>query len=205
MRWGLWISMVLVFFLGVGFVFWNTQVKYLLPTPMPGNVNRLKIGEKVSLAQIPFKNRSNQPVYFHFYNPDCPCTRFNLKEVRKIAFENKNDLKFVVVAQSKKHSIQLEEDIANLFLNEIEVVIDSTGVIAQNFGVYSSPQVVLVDENQKIVYSGNYNVSRYCTKQTTSFAQLAVNYLKTRDLSLLNEIKMGSELAPYGCLLPTYE
>ena len=207
MRWLVWIVMILVFFLGVGFVFWDTQVKYLLPTPQPETVNRLTIGQEVPVSYLSLlKNQNNtQPVYLHFYNPDCPCTRFNLKEVKNIAFEYKNDLKFIVVAQSKKYSEQLKQDIENLFLNDITVVLDSTGVIAEGFGVYSSPQFVLVDEANKVVYNGNYNVSRYCTKPASSFARMAVEFLKSKDTTLFNEIKQGSELAPYGCLLPTYE
>jgi hypothetical protein len=69
-------------------------------------------------------------------------------------------------------------------------------------GVYSTPQVVLVDTQSSIFYRGNYNLSRYCLSKNTKFAELAIQDLlagKTAPsfLSLVTE--------PYGCSLPGNE
>jgi hypothetical protein len=66
-------------------------------------------------------------------------------------------------------------------------------------GVYSTPQAVIIDRNQKLYFRGNYNKSRYCTDKSSNFGQMAI------DSILKNKAEPHmSELATiaYGCQLP---
>lgn len=56
----------------------------------------------------------------------------------------------------------------------IESVVDETGSIGQEAGVYSTPQAVLVDVEGRLYFRGNYNVSRYCAVRETEFARIAL-------------------------------
>ena len=55
------------------------------------------------------------------------------------------------------------KQIQDKFGLDIPVLFDSS--LAKACGVYSTPQAVLIDNNQNLYYRGNYNRSRYCTRQ----------------------------------------
>ena len=54
----------------------------------------------------------------------------------------------------------------------IPVYFDST--IAAGCGVYSTPQAVIINTDQRLHYRGNYNKSHYCTDKKTNNARPAV-------------------------------
>jgi hypothetical protein len=68
------VVLVLFFcFFAIAFLFWQQEVQYALPTPVPGNHKPVYNGQKINLEQIGIKANTNKPKLFHFFNPDCPC------------------------------------------------------------------------------------------------------------------------------------
>ena len=108
---------------------------------------------------------------------------------------------FLLVAQTDKDVPNLKSEISNKFFNKINIKIDTSGNIAEEFGVYSSPQVVLVDDQGYIFYKGNYNSARYCTNKQTAYASISIE-------KLLNDRGVpdftSQATTPYGCVLPSY-
>lgn len=185
-----------ILFSGIAYLFWHNEYVYSLPTPIPVSYKPLSIGEKVNLEDnlIPLQAR---PVLLHFFNPACPCSRFNIPHIQTLVEKYKTKINFVVVVLSKDSSYT-ENDIQDKFDLTVPVSFDQS--LAQKCGVYSTPQAVILDANQQLYYRGNYNKSRYCTDKLSNFAQMAID-------SLLSSIDtpLFSELAtdPYGCQLPT--
>ena len=89
------------------------------------------------------------------------------------------------------------KEIQEKFDLNIPVSFDPSTAVA--CGVYSTPQAVLLDTIRKLYYRGNYNNSRYCTDEKTSFAKFAIEGL-LNDRSKL--VFSPLALRAYGCTLP---
>ncbi|OXA99374.1 TlpA family protein disulfide reductase [Flavobacterium pectinovorum] len=187
---GLWISLL---FCAISFLFWQNEIKYTLPTPIPQNFHQIAIGNKVDLKCCITDNR---PVFIHFFNPDCPCSRFNIPHVSGLIKKYGDRINFKIVVLNKKKNFTIEE-IQKKFDAKIPVYFDES--IAKNCGVFSTPQAVIVDPSHNLYYRGNYNKTRYCTNADSNYAQMALE-------SLLKQTKTPSfdalALRAYGCSLP---
>jgi len=187
----LWLVLL---FLITGALFWYNDWVYKLPTPVPENYRPVEQGKFISL-KAPLSNYKNRPLFLHFFNPDCPCSRFNMETFKKIQQQYGTQVNFAIVVLSKKK--YAVKDIQDKFGLTIPVLFDSS--IATTCGVYSTPQAVLLDNEHKLYYRGNYNTSRYCTNEKTSFAKIALAGL------IRNQTKLAftqAALKAYGCQLP---
>ena len=176
-----------------GGLFWYCDWIYLQPTPVPPNYKPVNIGQLIQVG-LPLKYES-KPVFLHFFNPLCPCSRFNIPTVKRLYKLYGAQVNFVIVVMSNRsYTVQ---EIQDKFDLAIPVVFDRG--LALQCGVYSTPQAVLLDARHKLYYRGNYNNSRYCTDEKTNYAKIAI-------------IKLLSGVAPpafsaialkaYGCSLP---
>jgi hypothetical protein len=175
-------------------LFWYNDLVYHLPTPVPSHYVPVKRGSVINLNG--YLNRYNgKPAFLHFFNPACPCSRFNMLNFKSLAEQYNSKITFVVVVMSnKKYTVK---EIQDKFGMNIPVLFDAS--IATSCGVYSTPQAVLLDAQHKLYYRGNYNSSRYCTDEKTSFAKIAIDGL------LNNQTGMSFNplaLKAYGCRLP---
>ena len=187
---GLWFTLLL---LAISVLFWKNEFKYSLPTPIPENYSAIAIGSKVNLKCC---NTDSRPIFIHFFNPDCPCSRFNIPHVSSLIKEYGDRINFKIVVLNKEKTFTIEE-IQQKFDAKIPVYFDEN--IAKNCGVFSTPQAVLLDASQNLYYCGNYNKTRYCTNADSNYAQMAID-------ALLKQTKTPSfdalALRAYGCSLP---
>jgi thioredoxin-related protein len=187
-----WLALLLG---GISYLFWYNEWKYSLPTPVPAKYHPAALGSYVDLgnkiAAIPGK-----PLFIHFFNPECPCSRFNIKHFKSLVKQYKSQLSFAIVVINKDRSYTAQE-IQNKFNLDIPIYFDEN--IAKRCGVYSTPQAVLLDGASRLYYRGNYNKSRYCTDKNSNYAQQAVD-----SLLMNNQHPVFSMYAmkAYGCELP---
>jgi len=180
----------------IGWVFWEQELKYALPTPIPKNYRDVKIGDKVDLSNYVM---SNKPIMLHFFNPDCSCSRFNIMEFERIARKYGDKINVYVILQTEDESAV--QKFKNKYDLDLPVLLDRSGAISDATGIYSTPQCVLLDSSSTIYFKGNYNLTRYCTRKETSFADLAAqNLLNGKSLPpwIVTELSV-----PYGCQLPS--
>ena len=178
----------------IGAVFWYNDWQYQLPTPVPSNYKPVAHGERVSFNSR-IRSQSNKPLFLHFYNPECPCSRFNKKHFQSLVRKYEKKIEFVVVVLSEKHFTR--EYIQQKIGLDIPVTFDES--IAKRCGVYSTPQAALIDNQDKLYYRGNYNASRYCTEEKTAFARMAIDgLLDSETLQVMN----AKALKSYGCTIP---
>jgi hypothetical protein len=158
--------------------FWYQEWQYSLPTPRPAELHQPAVGEPISLASYPAPGKSIDaaplgPVtLYHFFNPDCPCSRFNIEHVRDLIHRYGPALRVVAVLQTDDPPAA-RASFERLDLR-CEVLVDTKGAIAQQMGVYSTPQGVVLDSQSRLYYRGNYNRSRYCTEPESEYVRLAI-------------------------------
>ncbi|MDQ6472787.1 thioredoxin fold domain-containing protein [Flavobacterium sp. LHD-80] len=187
---GLWFSLILT---AISVLFWKNEFQYSLPTPIPKDYHAVAMGSKIDLKCCTIDQK---PVFFHFFNPECPCSRFNVPHVSELIKKYGDRVNFKIVVINNEKSVTIEE-IQKKFDAKIPVYFDQQ--LAKNCGVFSTPQAVLIDGSQKLYFRGNYNKTRYCTDAETNYAQQAIDLL----LSHTNAPSFDAlALRAYGCSLP---
>ena len=187
-----WLSLLLA---GICSIFWYYEWKYSLPTPVPHNLHAVNRGEHVDVSSK-IHTEKGKPIFIHFFNPDCPCSRFNVPHFNALVKKYGDKFNFVVVVINKK-SNYTEKDIQGKYDLKVPVLSDQS--IAESCGVYSTPQAVILDAESNLYYCGNYNRSRYCTDNKSNFAQMAIDSLLSNNL---NPTFNQYALKAYGCQLP---
>jgi hypothetical protein len=186
--------LLLIVITTIGYIFWQQELRYALPTPVPSSYVAVQIKQQVSLPST--ISSLKKSVYLHFYNPDCPCSLFNAKHVRELIFSHGDSIAaFVVVPSSVDVKAARKE-----FGDHLKILVDADQLLAKSCGVYSTPQAVILDTEGKLYYRGNYNRARYCTAQATNYAELAL-------LAIINGAAPPTfdllASRSYGCELPT--
>jgi len=189
------IPWLVMLFSGIAFLFWHNEYVYSLPTPVPVSYHAVNFGEIINMeGNLSFAK--NKPVFLHFFNPGCPCSRFNIPHFKSLVKQYGSKVSFAIVVMSKDNNYS-EAEIQDKFDVTVPVLFDKS--IAVSCGVYSTPQAVILDPAHKLYYRGNYNKSRYCTDKNSNYAQIALDSLLNNNAS-----PIFSELATkaYGCKLP---
>lgn len=181
-----------VIFTGIGFLFWHNEWKFNLPTPVPAGYHAVPAGSVINITAIT-GIKTAKPVFLHFFNPACPCSRFNLAHFKSLVKKYGDRISFavVVIGNDKNYNasfIQYKYDLA------IPILFNAS--IAEACGVYSTPQAAIIDTNNRLWYRGNYNKTRYCTEATSNYAQIAIDSLLAHHRQpLLSDAAFKS----YGC------
>lgn len=187
-------AMLAILFTGIIGIFWYTDWIYQLPTPVPAHYKAVNNGVQIALPDKLHVDR-DKPVFIHFFNPDCPCSKFNIKHFKSLVSEHQDQVNFVIVVLNNDRytSSQIQEK----FDLQIPVSFDTS--LATSCGVYSTPQAAILNQDRKLYYRGNYNKTRYCTDKKTNYAQIALNALLKNSATVLFD---RYALTAYGCELP---
>lgn len=194
------ITILLLFiFSAIAAIFWYQESRYLLPTPVPEIYKPISVGQTISTDKITSENTwSKKPTLLHFFNPDCPCSRFNIAHFIRLVSKYSRQYNFIAVLQTEEEN-GAKEHFEDKYGLHIPVIVDIDKKLAVACGVYATPQAVILDNTLKLYYRGNYNKSRYCTTKDSNFAQMAMDSLLAG-----NKPPVFIELATqaYGCALP---
>jgi redoxin len=175
-------------------IFWYNEWRYSLPTPVPQNYQPVASGEHIQTTGIE-KAMKEKPLFLHFFNPACPCSRFNMPHVKSLISQYGRQVNFAIVVVANK--VYTSKEIQEKYDVDIPVLFDTS--LAATCGVYSTPQAVIIDEKDRLYYRGNYNKSRYCTDKKSNYAQIALEgLLQKRSVQAFNQFA----LTAYGCQLP---
>lgn len=154
--------------------------------------------QHVNLDSAILSQAASKPILFHFFSPDCPCSRFNLKHFLSLKGEYKNQINFYAVVTDDEKAASAKK----MLDEDITVLVDKDEKIAKACGVYATPQAAIVHTDNTLFFRGNYNRARYCTDKNNNYVQMALDSLVA---------KKGpphfSELATnaYGCVLSQTE
>lgn len=165
---------LIVAFLAMGAVFWQQELKYQLPTPVPAQYMPVSMGVTIDKTLLP----AGSAYFLHFYNPDCPCSRFNANHVKSLIRQFSDSVSMYIVVPSHQDLSKAQSEFEGQ-----NFIVDETNAIANACGVYSTPQAAIIDHTGKLYYRGNYNRSRYCTAKASNFAELSLVALLNRQAS----------------------
>ncbi|HEY4063588.1 MAG TPA: hypothetical protein VGM30_16890 [Puia sp.] len=221
MRKGLVLTWLVFLLAGVALLFWRSEWIYSLPTPVPANYHDVRLGSTIDLPQRALLQPEaasgqsqtaaltlslavgapvirSKPLFLHFFNPDCPCSRFNMPHFRSLVqrYGNRVDFAIVLMTDKKFTADQIRERLKLPY--PIPVLTDSS--VAAACGVYSTPQAVILDTRDRLYYRGNYNRTRYCTDEKSSYARMALDGLLQNNYT---QTFPSMALKAYGCQLPT--
>jgi hypothetical protein len=199
MRKGMVIAWLILLLTGITGFFWRSEWIYALPTPVPVNYHAVVTGTKIHWPQSVLLQltQAHKPLFLHFFNPDCPCSRFNVPHFRSLVKQYGRQANFALVLMTDKRYTPAEIRRRFDLPEGIPVVHDPS--IATACGVYSTPQAVIVDTSDELFYRGNYNRNRYCTDDKSNYARLALESLLHHDLHpTFDPIALNA----YGCKLP---
>ena len=189
------VAVLILLFSCIVTLFWYSDWQYNLPTPVPALYHPVNPGTRIDIS-AKFKPKKAGPVFLHFFNPDCPCSRFNITHFKTLAERYADKINFAVVVISSKNDYTAA-GIQQRFGLTVPVLFDTS--VAALCGVYSTPQAVLLNTDQLLYYRGNYNRSRYCTDEKSNYAQMAIDSL----LASKREPAFDHyALTAYGCKLP---
>jgi len=158
--------------------FWWYDGRYRLPVPA-------RVAEKPSIGAT-LVEPDAKVTLLAFYSPSCACSRFAEPHIRKLEQDYKAaGLKVRVV-------IEDGDEGPDGLISRVDV----KGKIARAFGVPAAPGAVVLDANGKVVYTGGFNVARFCDDSKTAFAQAAIV------AALANKAPAITHGEFYGCAMP---
>ena len=198
MRKGFVLGMLALLFAGISYIFWQEELRYSLPTPIPEDYKEVAIGSCIELPLPKEDWNPRKAQFLHFFNPDCPCSRFNATHFKYLLRSFGEELDFRIIIPEGAS----EERTRKLLSKNIPVHQDTEGKWSLLTGVYASPQAVIIDSNQALYYRGNYNKARFCTFPGSNYAEISINLLLRG-----NEAPVWDFYASraYGCQLPEVE
>jgi hypothetical protein len=152
-------------------IFWYQEMQYLMPTPVPADYKVVLPQELVNYDSVLLPQQHNKPKLLHFFSPECPCSRFNLKHFKALNKDYGNKIDFYVVVDSEEKVEPAKE----LIDSDVTIVVDRDKSLAKACGVYSTPQAAIIQASNELYFRGNYNRSRYCTNKDSNFVQMALD------------------------------
>jgi hypothetical protein len=185
-------------FLAIVGIFWFQEMQYLMPTPVPAGYRVVQPEAVIHYDTALLQQQHAKPKLLHFFNPECPCSRFNLKHFQTLNKKYGREIDFYVVVDSEEKIERAKE----LISSDVTTVVDRDRKLAQVCGVYSTPQAAIIQTSNRLYFRGNYNRSRYCTNKESNFVQMALDSLLAK-----KEPPVFIELATnsYGCSVPSSE
>src|SRR3981081_3389719 len=94
----IWLTII---FTGIAFLFWHNEFVYSLPTPIPKNYKTVNPGTIIHIPES-LRSKNNKPVFLHFFNPDCPCSKFNITHFKSLVKQYHNEVDFAIVPVTSK-------------------------------------------------------------------------------------------------------
>ncbi|HTE29963.1 MAG TPA: DUF6436 domain-containing protein [Chryseolinea sp.] len=190
------IAILSCIFMTIVSIFWYQEMQYLMPTPVPVGYKVVRPEELIQYDTVLLPQQHKKPKLLHFFNPDCPCSRFNLTHFYALNKDYSDKIDFYVVVDSDEQ-IEPAKELIN---SQVTIVVDRGKKLAKACGVYSTPQAAIIQVSNELYYRGNYNRSRYCTNKDSNFVQMALDSLVAKkEPPIFNELATNS----YGCSIPT--
>ena len=194
------IGLVLVWLVGTMIGFWWFQFKDLQQFDSRANSSRTIFFDGEALVQQLQKvanekhsMQSDETMVLHFWDPDCPCSRFNQVHVRELVKQYAaQGIRFMVVAHSSsQHSRTQLEHQARAVFGDVSLILDSELTLGD--AVPSTPAAMVVDANRQLAYFGPYSNGAVCLSGNGKFVENILD-----DLLVGKNSQQINTLA-YGC------
>src|SRR5580698_2050475 len=92
---------LMALFSAIGALFWYNEWVYHLPTPIPADYKPVYRGQPIALTNA-LKKYNGTPLFLHFFNPDCPCSRFNISNFKSLVKQYGRQVDFAIIVMNNK-------------------------------------------------------------------------------------------------------
>src|SRR5215208_543656 len=89
----IWLGILLS---AISYVLWHEDWKYSLPTPVPEDYDATKPIDGEYVSSI-IASGSSAPLFLHFFNPACPCSRFNVPHFKSLVNKYGDKVSFAII------------------------------------------------------------------------------------------------------------
>lgn len=200
--------LVVIWLIATVFAFWWFQFKNIKAFDIDAVANQTVFFESGELgnrlenlieAEVKQGKKSDSISVIHFWNPDCPCSKFNEVHVKKIIsdYSDKN-VAFSVVVSGKSAEQRKERSLLAKQVFNLAAVKDIRSDWPMEKGPPSSPAVAIMNKQGKLVYFGPYSLGARCSPEKGKFVEKVLDRLKDEKLS---QKKQLNTLA-VGCFCP---
>lgn len=128
----------------------------------------------------------------HFWDPDCPCSRFNQVHVRELIEQNRDqDLRIVIVVHTRNraNAERVRRQARGTFGDDVTVWID-TGELSAS--IPSSPAAAIVSASAELAYFGPYSLGAVCLQGQGDFVESVLARLEQgQNPRFLNTMAVG--------------
>ena len=144
------VSLLVLLFGIVITIFWQQELRYQLPTPVPQEYRAVLPRQPIDLTAYlaqPFA----RPVLLHFFSADCPCSRFNIDHFGYLVSRYRDSVDFYVVLpgdNTSRAAARFQEQ----YGLSLPVLVDHDEQLAEACGVYATPQAVIIDQQSQLYY-----------------------------------------------------
>ena len=148
------------------------------------------------IKQAPPQSKNLKPISLvHFWNPDCPCSRFNEVHVKKIMsdYADKN-IQFTIVVSGNNDEMREQRKLLAQKVFTGKAVKDIRSDWPMGKGPVSSPAVGVINSDGELVYFGPYSLGARCAPDQGQFVEKTLDRLnKQKALSKkqLNTLAVG--------------
>jgi hypothetical protein len=199
-------GLILAFWLVlIGVTYWRMELRFLTPAPRPAGAADIDPTQQPPAPVQQLQTDAGacalhgRITLLNFWSPDCACSRFMEPHVRDlVARFQPQGVQFITVILVDDARASDEEILGWWRARGVQTpaLVDRGGLLARWFGVWAGPAAVVVDARGRIVYTGAYNIGRYCTNERTAYAQQALEAL------LAGRTPPRAKTPFYGCQLP---
>jgi len=199
-------GLILAFWLVlIGITYWRMELRFLTPAPRPAGAADIDPTQQPPAPVQQLRTDAGaralhgRITLLNFWSPDCACSRFMEPHVRDlVARFQPHGVQLITVILTDDTRASDEQVLGRWRARGIETpaLVDRGGGLARRFGVWAGPAAVVVDARGRIVYTGAYNIGRYCTNERTAYAQQALEAL------LAGRTPPRAKTPFYGCQLP---
>ena len=172
-KYGVGLALVTLWLLMTVYAFWWFQFRLLQPFTTAGQQSTVlfdsdPLRDQLSAISRQTSGSADNITVVHFWDPDCPCNRFNEAHVKQLMQEyGRQGVRFVVVAGSQiKTAKRIFTDPA---------VIEYIEELPSLSRPPSSPAVAIMDKKGELAYFGPYSVGAVCSVGNGAFVEKALD------------------------------
>lgn len=157
-----------------------------------------QLGERIEklISEEQFDDKASTISVVHFWNPACPCNRFNEVHVKKIISEyaGKN-VKFTIVVSGSNEQERNQRQILAQQVFTHKAVKEIRSDWPMDKGPPSSPAVGVINRSGELVYFGPYSLGARCAPDKGKFVETVLDGLyenkKRAGKKQLNTLAVG--------------
>lgn len=136
-----------------------------------------------------------------FIAEECPVCNYLGKTLKKISEEYQDDVKFVAVFPQKMSSYKTASVFKKKYgLDHFTIELDHDLRITNHYNASVTPEVVIVDDNDKILYQGRINNS-YAAPGRMRHGRVTEDLIKALDAVVLRRSVPKPWPDPIGCFI----